>query len=181
MIEKTGMSPNESGLPQDLSAWVGHEVLVHLVLKAVQSTCDLADQKGGLPTRLPIGRPRILLTLLVYSYASGLYASEQIEDRVTSNPVLRYLSAGARPTWHDLRRFRRQHRPLIQAALGRAIQAAWKFGQSPLPPASQPGLGFRDALPSIGLEEAALASQFSLAAEDRINQAILWDSMVLDE
>ena len=135
---KTGLRPT-SGLPQDLSAWVEHEVLVRLVLEAVQSACDVAGDKGSLATPVPVGRPRILLTLLVYSYASGTYASEQIEDRVTSDPVLRYLSAGARPTWHDLRRFRRQQRPLIQAALGRAIQAAWKLGQGPTPPAGEPG------------------------------------------
>jgi hypothetical protein len=48
-------------------------------------------------------------------------------------------------------------------------------------PASQPRLSFPAALASIGIKAAAVASQFAKAAEDRINQAILWDSMVLDE
>ena len=181
MIEETGTSPNQSRLPQNLSAWVERKVLVRLVLDAVQAACDPADEQGSWKTQVPVGRPRILLTLLVYSYASGIYASEQIEDRVTSDPGLRYLSAGARPTWHDLRRFRRQQRPLIQAALAKAIQSVWKLGRWPMPPATEPRSGSWDASAASSLADVSLATRFTLAAKDRIEQAIHWDSMVLDE
>jgi hypothetical protein len=159
----------------DESAFVG------LVLDAVQSACSFGGDSRRTTTHLPAGQPRVLLTILAYSYAVGLYASEEIENRITTDSGLRYLSAGARPSWHDLRRFRRQNRKMLQGALSQVLQLARQFRlwsiakRLPIDVEScgQIAGGYGPEAMEILLADSA--------ANDRIHQAVLRDSMALDD
>ncbi len=120
-------------------------------------------------------------TVTPLSLREAIYASEEIEARIAFDSKSRYWSAGARPTWQDLRRFRRQKRHFIHEALSRTLQAAWEFrlwtGTKMLPMESD---GF-DLLVAIDYADSERASRFAMTADDRINQAVLWDSMALDD
>ena len=156
-------------------------ILVRLTLDAVQSTCESNGNWPSPAARTPAGLPRVILTILTYSYAVGIYASEEIAARICSDPNLRYLSAGARPTWHELRRFRRPSRAVIQQALSRLFESAWQFRLWPVAeiPATDPE--WRDRLAGSDCAGAMREPLIARATDDRINQAVWWDSMALDE
>jgi hypothetical protein len=107
----------------DLSGWTGERGLVKLTLDAVQSV--EAPRRAG--ATAPAHQPRMMVTLLAYCYAKGLYGSRQIEEAIQSDPVIRYLCAREYPDWKDLRRFRREHRDWIGACLSQVLKQAWAW------------------------------------------------------
>ncbi|MBI2947463.1 MAG: hypothetical protein HYY23_07445 [Verrucomicrobia bacterium] len=179
--EVAGIPTGEDGFPQDLRLWVDENILVNLVLEAVQSVCEPGIDSRGKSEPLPEGRPRVFLTLLTYSYAVGIYASDEIEDRIATEPALRYLSAGARPSWHDLRRFRRQNREIIRGALTRVLRIAREFRLWSIAKMLDIDSAWCGRLAAVRTAEYKQTMLVIQAANDRINQAVLRDSMALDE
>ncbi len=145
-------------LPDDLRRWISEETLVRLVFEAVH----LAQSP------LPPGRPRVCLTTLTYSYAIGLYDAQEIEDRIPTDPQLLYLSAKIPLSGNDLRQFRRYHRPWLQRTLGLLLQLACE---------ARFRTGINSTLVCLPGEMAALCAE---AAEHRIEEAVLRDTMALD-
>jgi hypothetical protein len=111
----------------DLSAWVAPETLVNLVLSVVQTTEDAKLRRAGLALGGRTLPPRLMLTLLTYAYAVGLFASQAIADRLGEDPILQYLSCGKRPEAEALRRFRRRNRETITQCLETVCLVVWKI------------------------------------------------------
>lgn len=84
-------------LPPDLRDWVPSDHLVHFIMDAV-GELDLAsarvNQRGSGSEQYP---PRLLLGLLVYSYATGVFSSRQIERSTYENVAARLLCADTHP------------------------------------------------------------------------------------
>ena len=179
MREDIWSPAKEIGLPQDLRVWVEEKILLNLVLNAVQSVCE--GDAGKSTPDLPAGLPRTLLAILIYSYALGVYGSAEIEARVPADPNRRYLSAGARPTWHYLRRFRRQNKCLVQDALGKTYQIARECRRRSLPPRFPTSSDAYDIFLVNDFSDAERQRFVAWAAVGWINRAVMWDSMALDE
>jgi len=96
--------------------------LLALCLASVQ-TVDRERLRAAATTTGPL-RPEMLLTLIAYSYARGHYDSRNIAAGTASDAALRYLCAGTRPVWTDLRRFRRHHRDLVAQCLTWVLEQA---------------------------------------------------------
>ena len=66
-------------LPPDLKAWLPEDDLAHFVVAAVErvplTAFKVTDRTGGKPQY----HPRLMLALLIYSYANGLFSSRRIE------------------------------------------------------------------------------------------------------
>ena len=66
-------------LPPDLKAWLPEDDLAHFVVAAVErvplGAFQVADRAGGKPQY----HPRLMLALLIYSYANGIFSSRRIE------------------------------------------------------------------------------------------------------
>ena len=105
----------------DLSQAAREQELLALCLAAVQ-TVDEGRLRAAAATAAPL-RPQMLLTLLAYCYVKGTYDSRDIVGAVAGDRTLRYICAGVRPLWTDLRRFRRHHRELVAQCL------AWVLAQ----------------------------------------------------
>ncbi len=150
--------------PDDLRQWIDARTLVSCVLEAVQATVQVPDQ--ALPETLPLGRPRMLLTILTYSYAVGLLGSDEIAHQIVVDPELGYLSAKSEPTPSELRHFRRYHRAMLQWSLSHLLERAWK---------ARPDFSLSKCRDQGLIDRAA-----GQAAEQRINQAVLTDTMALD-
>jgi hypothetical protein len=77
-------------------------------------------------------RPEMLLSLLTYCYATGVFSSQDIEAACRQDPVARYLCANNFPDAKTLRRFRRLHREQIRQSLANLFQRAAqiRFGES---------------------------------------------------
>jgi|LauGreDrversion4_2_1035121.scaffolds.fasta_scaffold242207_2 hypothetical protein len=109
-------------VPVDLVDWVGGDRLIHEVLEAVQgeatSVLEVQYVAGGERYRF-----QMILTLLVYAYARGVFDSSEIESRCLTEEDFRYLATPNCPGPQILRMFRRRERSQVQSALGRLFQA----------------------------------------------------------
>jgi len=111
-------------LPPNLREWVPEGHLVHFVMDAV----DLLDvseasvnQRGTGSEQYP---PRLLLGLLVYSYATGLFSSRQIERATYENVAVRLLCADTHPDHDTLCAFRRKNGALLRRAFAQVLELA---------------------------------------------------------
>jgi len=109
----------------ELAAASGGQRLLHLALDAVQ-TADAAELRWASVQWAPLSAP-MLLTLLTYCYARGLYDSRDIVAAAAYDPTIRYLCKGTRLRWETLRGFRRKHRALLLHCLGWVLKQAWKL------------------------------------------------------
>ena len=115
-------------LPPDLRDWVPADHLVHFVLDAVQ-LLDVSsapvNERGTGSEQYP---PAMLLGLLVYSYATGVFSSRQIERATHENVAVRLLCADTHPDHDTLCTFRRNNGPLLQRAFAQVLELAARCG-----------------------------------------------------
>ena len=87
-------------LPPNLRDWVPANHLVHFILDAVASldlTQVRVNTRGTGSEQYP---PAMLLTLLLYSYATGTFSSRRIEQSTYDSVPVRLLTADTHPD-HD--------------------------------------------------------------------------------
>ena len=118
----------------------------------------------------------MMLTLLTYCYATGVYGSGDIELNIRHDPMTRYLCAKIYPDIDAIRSFRRDNRPRIIQNLSAVLRRVWELrfcGDE-----AEPMDGLDCAL---GLWTGMRAvSDFDREAEERLVQAVRADSMALD-
>lgn len=121
-------------LPPNLRDWVPADHLVHFILDAVDAL-DLRQVKvntrGTGSEQYP---PHLLLGLLIYSYATGLFGSRRIEQSTYDSVPVRLLTADTHPDHDTLCSFRRENQALLTESFVKVLQLAQqlkvlKFGQ----------------------------------------------------
>jgi hypothetical protein len=161
-MPEMSQSPEEQVVfPEDLRIWVDEAKLLTLVFDAVHGVEDMVGLTLG-AAGLPVGSPRVMLTLLTYSYAIGCFASDEIQAKIPSDPSLQYLGAKTCPSANSLRHFRRYHRDVLQRSLGNLLRLAWEHR-------NQGASNHRSAPPL-----------FDQLARRRVEEAVLADTMALD-
>jgi transposase len=74
-------------LPPDLKDWLPADDVAHFIVAAVDrvalASFQVPDRTGGKPQY----HPRLMLALLIYGYANGIFSSRRIE-RATYRDVL---------------------------------------------------------------------------------------------
>ncbi len=110
-------------LPPDLRDWVRRDHLVHLVMDAV-AQLDLqaarVNERGTGDEQYP---PGMMLGLLIYSYATGVFSSRQIEGATYESVAVRLLCADTHPDHDTICTFRRQN----GALLARSFARCWSW------------------------------------------------------
>jgi len=123
-------------------------------------------------------QPRVLLGLLTYCYASGVFSSQEIEARVRKDPILILLCGHELPDWHLIRRFRRYNREVIQ----RCLEVTLYHANAGCGPRSSSGPeGNALVLSAARSCDAVDRDQCCQDASERIRWAINLDHMFLDE
>src|SRR5579862_1544770 len=82
--------------PPDLRDWVRKDDLVHFILDAVE-TLPLVfrvNRRGSGSEQFP---PKMMLSLLIYSYATGTFSSRAMEELTYSHVSMRYLCENTHP------------------------------------------------------------------------------------
>jgi transposase len=111
-------------LPVDLRDWVAKDDIVHFIIEA----CN----------RLPLGHfkvnhrgtgarqypPHMMLALLIYCYAHGIFSSRKIEKAARNLLPLRYLTGDTKPDHDTICAFRRENGPAFQAAFLKVLELA---------------------------------------------------------
>jgi transposase len=121
-------------LPPNLRDWVPADHLVHFIIDAVDAL-DLRQVKvntrGTGSEQYP---PPMMLGLLIYSYATGIFGSRRIEQSTYDSVPVRLLTADTHPDHDTLCTFRRENQALLTESFIKVLQLAQqlkvlKFGQ----------------------------------------------------
>lgn len=115
-------------LPPDLRDWVAADHLVHFVIdamEAVDTRVAVVNERGTGSEQYP---PAMLLALLVYSYATGVFSSRQIERSTYENVAVRLLCADTHPDHDTLCAFRRKNAALLASAFAQVLELAATCG-----------------------------------------------------
>lgn len=111
-------------LPPDLREWVPEEDLVHFVIEAVELVPDASfrvSERGRGSAQYP---PRMMLALLIYCYANGIFSSRRIERATYRDIAVRYLTADTHPDHDTIAKFRRENFEAVAACFVRVLELA---------------------------------------------------------
>jgi transposase len=115
-------------LPPDLRQWVPADHLVHFLMDAV-GELDLSaakvNERGTGDAQYP---PRMMLGLLIYSYATGVFSSRQIERTTHDSVAVRLLCADTHPDHDTICAFRKGNGALLQGSFAQVIELAARCG-----------------------------------------------------
>ena len=117
-------------LPQDLREWVPAGHLAHHVSDLVDAA-DLspfyARYEGDGRRRSPYD-PRMMVKVLVYGYATGVFSSRKLARRLEEDVALRMLAAGNFPAHRTLCEFRKKNLKAFGALFAEVVRLARELG-----------------------------------------------------
>ena len=109
----------------DLRQILASRLLTELALNAVQ---EVDWSKVRRVRRGAAGyQPQMMLTLLCYCYAAGIYGSQQIEEVMRRDETVRYICARTYPDRAEIQQFRRDNRPMLEQCLASVLNQAWTW------------------------------------------------------
>ena len=96
-------------LPPDLRDWIPADDLVHFVIEAVDRVDMSAFKVNHRGTGSAQYHPRMMLALLVYCYANGIFSSRRIERASYRDIGVRFVAANRHPDHDTIATFRREN------------------------------------------------------------------------
>ena len=111
-------------LPPDLRDWIPDDDLVHFVIAAVNGL-DLSvfrvNVRGSGSAQYP---PHVMLSLLIYCYANGVFSSRRIERATYRDIAVRYLTGDTHPDHDTIAKFRRENFDGVAACFVHVLELA---------------------------------------------------------
>lgn len=115
-------------LPPDLKDWLPEDDVAHFIVAAVDrvrlGAFHTNPQAGGKPQY----HPRLMLALLIYSYANGIFSSRRIERATFRDIGARYIAANTHPDHDTIATFRRVNKEAFEAAFLEVLLVARETG-----------------------------------------------------
>ena len=111
-------------LPADLRDWVPEDDLVHFVIEAVKTLPTgefVVNERGTGYAQYP---PSMMLALVIYCYANGIFSSRRIERATYRDLGVRFLTGDTHPDHDTICSFRRQNEKLIAKFFVRVLELA---------------------------------------------------------
>lgn len=115
-------------LPPDAKDWLPADDVAHFVVAAVDRVPLGAFAVRPIPGGKPQYHPRLLLALLIYCYANGLFSSRRIERATHRDLGVRYVAANLHPDHDTIARFRRANRAAFEQAFLQVLLLARESG-----------------------------------------------------
>jgi len=115
-------------LPPDLRDWVPHGDMVHFVIEAVEGMrlhTLKVNRRGSGSEQYP---PKMMLGLLIYCYANGIFSSRRIERATYRDVAVRYLTGDTHPDHDTVATFRRENFEAVGEAFLEVLQLAREIG-----------------------------------------------------
>ena len=109
-------------LPPDLREWLPEDDLAHFVVEAVERVPLSHFRVNTRGTGSAQYHPRVMLALLIYCYANGIFSSRRIERATYRDIGVRYVTANTHPDHDTICKFRREnlaavHESFVQVLL----------------------------------------------------------------
>ncbi len=159
-------------LPPDLREWIADDDLAHFVLEAVESS-DLGlaavNARGTGSEQYP---PSMMLAVLLYCYASGLFSSRRIEQATYRHLSVRYLSGNTHPDHDTIAKFRRENTPLIESVFVQVLELARELGLLRLGVVSLDGTKLRASASKRATRTEAEVQQELAALRQQVDQLL---------
>src|ERR671916_854968 len=115
-------------LPPDLKDWLPEDDLAHFIVAAVERVPLSAFQAKTAASGKAQYHPRLMLALLVYCYANGVFSSRRIERATHRDIGARFVAANLHPDHDTIAAFRRANRAAFEAAFLRVLLLAREAG-----------------------------------------------------
>ncbi len=117
-------------LPPDVREWLPEGHLAHHVSDLVDGldlTAFYAPYDGDGRRNAPYA-PRMMVKVLLYAYATGVFSSREIARKLEEDVAFRMLAAGNFPQHRTLCEFRRRHLADFQALFVEVVRLAQELG-----------------------------------------------------
>ena len=111
-------------LPVDMRDWVPEDDLAHFVLEAVDRVPMSAFVVNERGTGSAQYHPRMMLALLVYCYANGIFGSRRIERATYRDVGVRYVASNCHPDHDTICAFRRNNFDAVAKAFEQVLLLA---------------------------------------------------------
>ena len=115
-------------LPPDAKDWLPSDDVAHFVVAAVDRVPLGAFAVRPIPGGRAQYHPRLLLALLIYAYANGIFSSRRIERATHRDLGVRYVAANLHPDHDTIAAFRRGNRAAFEAAFLQVLLLARETG-----------------------------------------------------
>lgn len=96
-------------LPPDLRDWIAEDDLAHFVIEAVERVGMGAFKVNHRGTGSAQYHPRMMLALLIYCYANGIFSSRRIERATYRDIGIRFVAANLHPDHDTIATFRHEN------------------------------------------------------------------------
>lgn len=118
-------------LPPSPQEWLPSEHLVYFVLSFVQRL-HLAAIERRIQAKDPRGTqpysPHMMVALLLYGYATGVYSSRRLERATVEDVAFRVLAGGEQPHFTTINQFRSTHREALANLFVQVLEACQSAG-----------------------------------------------------
>jgi len=180
--KERGWRDMQPGQTEDCPPIAGNRTLAALVLAAVARVEDDEMRPPGNATNGPVApafQPRMMLAMLTYCYAVGVYGSEEAEAMMFSDGNFRALCGMEYPDWKRLKRFRRDNHPVLLRTLEETFRGLWRLNGGARGAMNGNGNGRRPEC-SNGLPDTAREDSFANEARACIERAMFIDQMAVE-
>ena len=115
-------------LPPSVDDWLPKDHLARFVVEIVDQLdlCEITRQYRG--SGSAAYHPTVMLGLLIYGYATGVYSSRRIEAATYESIAFRYIAANTQPDHDSLCAFRKRFLKEIEALFVRVLCIARQTG-----------------------------------------------------
>ena len=111
-------------LPPSVDEWLPANHLARFILEVIEQL-DLSRLTQGYARRGSAAyHPAVLLALLVYGYATGVFSSRKIERATYDSVAFRYLAANTHPDHDTLATFRKRFLPELEELFVQVLSLA---------------------------------------------------------
>src|SRR5580704_15637486 len=115
-------------LPPSLQDWLPENHLARFVAEVV-SKLDLSPIRATYAGRgLAAYQPELLVALLFYGYATGVFSSRKLERATYDSVAFRYLAADQHPEHDTISDFRKRFLPQLQSLFEQILILAAESG-----------------------------------------------------
>jgi transposase len=111
-------------LPYDLREWVPEDDLVHFVIEAVEGIALEKFETNVRGSGSAQYHPHMMLALLIYCYANGIFGSRRIERATHRDIAVRYVCANTHPDHDTICKFRRENFAAVAEAFLQVLKLA---------------------------------------------------------
>ncbi len=111
--------------PPSMQDWLPEDHLARFVVEVVDQLdlSELTRQYAGRGSQAH--HPAVLLSLLIYGYATGVFSSRKIERATHDSIAFRYLAANTHPDHDTIATFRRRFLPQFEALFVQVLQCCY--------------------------------------------------------